>query len=244
MKRSKGSMVASCAVAACLWGGDASAAVVGNAGVWSEYLFRGVEAEHGAAVQGGIDWYADNGLFLGGWASNAAVVGGTEFDAYGGYAWKVNDQLSFDFGAWYYVFPEDKKEEKIDLDGDGSPDNLDFLEVFAYANYRWLKLQVYYADEYANVLDEGLYVNAIVTIPIKETLNVALQVGHTSGDGAEDFFGDSYTDYSVTLNKTIPSGITFSFAFVDTDLKNSFPTFIDAKDEPKVVVSAKMVFDI
>ncbi|HKY90144.1 MAG TPA: TorF family putative porin [Nevskiaceae bacterium] len=244
MKRIKGSVAGACALAATLAAGDASAAVVGNVGAWSEYMFRGVEAEGGVAVQGGIDWYAANGFFLGGWASNAAVVGGTEVDVYGGYAWKVNEHLTFDFGAWYYWLPEDEKEANIDIDGDGDSDDLDFLEVFAYANYRWLKLQAYYADEYANVLDEGLYVNAILTIPLKDTLSVALQVGHTSGDGAEDFFGESYTDYSITLNKTIPNGITFGLALMDTDLDDNGVTFVEAQDEPKVVISAKMVFDI
>lgn len=223
----------------------ANAAVVGNVGAWSEYMFRGVEGENGAAVQGGIDWYADNGIFLGGWASNASVVGGTEVDLYGGYQWKINDALSFDIGGWYYLFPEDE-EAKTDLDGDGDPDDTDFdmVEVFAYANYKWLKLQAYYSDEYTNTDDEGIYLNAICTVPIKETLNVALQVGHTSGDGAKAFFGESYTDYSVTLNKTIPNGITFSLALIDTDLKDNSVTFVDAEDKPKVVVSAKMVFDI
>ena len=42
----------------------------GNVGAFSEYLYRGVEQSNGAAIQGGIDYVHDSGLYIGTWASN------------------------------------------------------------------------------------------------------------------------------------------------------------------------------
>ena len=63
----------------------AGASTTGHVGVFSEYVFRGIVANGGAAVQGGIDHFHDSGLLGGVWATNTTGFGGSEFDVYVGY---------------------------------------------------------------------------------------------------------------------------------------------------------------
>src|SRR5262245_17916402 len=66
--------------------------IAGNAGLFSEYRFRGIDQTFGKpALQGGIDYSHTSGFYLGNWNSNvnqgAGFPGGNlEMDFYGG--WK------------------------------------------------------------------------------------------------------------------------------------------------------------
>ena len=42
----------------------------GNIGVVSQYIFRGFVENENPSVQGGLDWAADNGFYVGYWGSN------------------------------------------------------------------------------------------------------------------------------------------------------------------------------
>ena len=45
-----------------------------NVGGTSQYLWRGMSQGSGAAVQGGLDYSADNGFSIGTWVSNVDLV--------------------------------------------------------------------------------------------------------------------------------------------------------------------------
>lgn len=209
--------------------------MTGNVGVFSDYVFRGIVAEGGAAVQGGIDYYHDSGVFLGTWVSNSNPFGGNEWDLYGGFSHHFGNKLVADVGVLRYTFSEDNEI-------DGAP-NLDTTEFFAGLTMGPAKAQVYYSDDYVGTDDEAWYYTALWTQPIRDTIAVALQVGYTEGDGAEAVYGDDYVDYSLTLNKTIREGLVFSLAVIDTNLKDEDGgAFVNAEDKPKFLVSVKQTF--
>jgi len=228
------------------------AGTTGNAGVVSEYLFRGIEQSGGAALQGGIDWSGASGVYAGTWASNTggpAASGGTELDLYGGWTGKFGD-LSVDAGLIYYYFSED--EEDIAAGAD-----FDYPELYAKAGFKNFALQLYYTTSYLGDATEAaadalgmdtdfIYVNLLGTFPVSETLSVGVQVGNSSGDGAEVAWGDSYTDYSVSLTKTLDSGFAFSFGLYGTTLKvgEGFGTLPGDDDAFKAVVGLKKTFDL
>src|SRR5687767_12579042 len=58
--------------------------LTGNVGATSDYMFRGVDQTGGAAVQGGVDYTFDFGLYTGLWVSNSTSGGGNEADVYAG----------------------------------------------------------------------------------------------------------------------------------------------------------------
>jgi uncharacterized protein (TIGR02001 family) len=83
--------------------------ITGNAGLFSEYRFRGIsQTNKKPAFQGGFDISHISGFYVGNWNSNvdSALYNGAnlEMDFYGGYKLPVGD-FTFDFGALYYYYP-------------------------------------------------------------------------------------------------------------------------------------------
>jgi len=78
----------------------------GNIGVVSQYIFRGGVENDGASVQGGLDWAADNGIYVGYWGSNLGYgddgANGVENDFYVG--WGGGDKFTYDIGLLYYYY--------------------------------------------------------------------------------------------------------------------------------------------
>lgn len=232
-----------CAVGA--FAPTAFGATTGHVGVFSDYVFRGIVADGGVAVQGGVDHMNANGLLAGVWASNADKFGGSEFDVYAGYLHKITDKLMVDVGALYYFLTEDK-EVLTDLDENGQPDrrDLDTLEWFGTVFYGPLKAQVYYSHDYVATRAEGYYYTATYTHTINPTISLAAQAGYTHGNGPEALYGDEYVDYSVMLNKVVREGLVFTLGFIDTTLRNEGGgiVFPNTEDDPKVMVSVKQTF--
>ena len=243
------------------------AGVTGNAGAVSEYLFRGIEQSGGAALQGGIDWSGASGIYAGTWASNTggpAAAGGTELDLYGGFAFKAGP-VGLDFGAIYYYFSED--EEDITAASLGLPAgtaiDFDYPEIYAKLSVSYFAFQVYYTSEYLGDTNETfanastpkkdtdfIYLNVLGNFPLSDTLTLGVQVGNSSGDGAEVAWDaqatDGYTDYSLSLTKTLDNGFAFSFGLYDTTLEigDGFGTMPGDDDGIKAVVGLKKTFDL
>lgn len=81
-----------------------------NINLVSDYRFRGITQTWGKpAVQGGADISHDNGFFAGTWASNVSgneyPGGSLEWDFYGGWNFKLSDDLTIPVGAIYYYYP-------------------------------------------------------------------------------------------------------------------------------------------
>jgi len=81
----------------------------GNAGLFSDYRFRGfTQTDNKPAFQGGIDFAHNSGFYLGNWNSNVSSVlyngASLEMDFYGGYKTTVGD-FGIDVGGIYYYYP-------------------------------------------------------------------------------------------------------------------------------------------
>jgi uncharacterized protein (TIGR02001 family) len=234
--------------AAVLASPAAMAGVTGNVGAVSNYLFRGVEQSltSDPAVQGGIDWSHDSGFYAGTWISNTEFVGyngdlvSYETDLYGGYTLKVGG-VGLDAGLLYYYYRDDS--------------TLNTLEAYLGATLGPVTGKVYYTPEYFGATDAagddvgGLYVTLSAALPLSDTLTFTSQVGMSSGDGPEVFFGNDpdtgapdgeYIDYSLTLTKALDAGMSFSFAVVGTTLDTTF----FPEDKQKLVIGLKKTFDL
>ena len=164
--------------------------VVFNAGVVSDYVFRGLSQTDGrAALQGGVD--ADlGGFYAGAWASNVDFGDGTdaEVDLYGGYRTQAAG-YDLDFGVAGYGYV-------------GAPDGADYnyVEFMAQASRpvgaAVLGAAAYYSFDYSGADKEAAYVelNAAYALADKWTLSAA--VGHqwldVSGDYATWNLGTAY----------------------------------------------------
>ncbi|ABO22301.1 TorF family putative porin [Shewanella loihica] len=210
----------------------ASASVTGNIGATSNYLWRGATQTGDApAVQGGIDFEHDSGLYLGTWASNVDFGDDTsyEIDFYGGYAGSIGEDFGYDISYLYYAYPD-------------SDSSIDFGEVTLALSWKWFSIG------YSKVVNAGSdvasapfdekdlsYINAGVSFPLSETLSISAHYGYSSGDVVNAWFDtDNYADYSLSLDKETDFG-TISFLVSDTDLED---------DDPKVVVGYSYSFDL
>lgn len=84
-----------------------------NAGFISDYTFRGISQNfRSPALQGGFDYTHASGLYAGTWASNISgnqyTNASMEWDVYGGYNGKVNDDLGYSLGLNYALYPNGK----------------------------------------------------------------------------------------------------------------------------------------
>lgn len=83
--------------------------LAGNAGLYSDYRFRGFsQTGYKPAFQGGFDFSTKAGFYLGNWNSNVEqglyTGASLEMDFYGGYKGSIGD-IGYDLGYLYYYYP-------------------------------------------------------------------------------------------------------------------------------------------
>lgn len=234
----KRSVAGAVLIGAAAFSGSALAGATANVGAFSDYMFRGISQSADPAVQGGLDYATDFGLYVGTWASNISFGGGTEQDIYLGYAGKAGD-IGFDVGSIYYWYPE---EDEVSAE-------LSTVEFYAGLSFGPVGVKYYYSDEANFFIGDGDaeaagYLLGTLALPLSETLNFTASIGFYSGDEIERVLvtEDSYMDYSIGLAKTIDGGFTATFQYVMNDIDKD--TSFGFDDEPKFVVGLKKSFDL
>jgi uncharacterized protein (TIGR02001 family) len=142
---------------------QALAGASANIGLTSNYLWRGVSQSDGhPAIQGGLDYAADNGLYVGTWASNEKFgTKGTELDIYGGYKKELKGGLSYDLGAVKYNYPNHNSTEfseayaKLGFKGIGAEADYTFQSNASDPDPVPAKGDMYYALGYTGELKHG-----------------------------------------------------------------------------------------
>lgn len=231
--------------------------LTGNVGVVSDYMFRGIDQSAGlggAAVQGGVDYSFDLGVYTGLWVSNSSLANGNEADVYAGYGMKLGP-VSLDGGAIYYAFTEDTEKTGV-----GYGQNADYAELYVGAGFGPAALKVFYTPQYGRDTVAGslsangsgdtgqnslLYSTVSAVFNLNDTIALTPQLGYTTGDGAKDdpLMGDSYLDYSITATKKLKDDLAVSLAVVGTNLKAPAGA-ANNRDAPKFVIGLKKNFKI
>lgn len=83
---------------------SASAEFSANAGVVSQYFFRGIAQTLTASASAGVD-YENGGFYVGTWAAD--VQDGIEVDFYGGYGFEFDNGLGLSAGVTTYQYTGD-----------------------------------------------------------------------------------------------------------------------------------------
>ncbi len=137
----KKSIVLATAVASVLASGVATADLSANAGIFSNYIWRGVtQTGDEAAGQGGLDWGNDSGLYAGTWVSN--VSGGYEMDVYAGFAGEAGS-FGYDLGVITYQYPV-------------SPE-INFTEVYVSGTMSIVTIGVNYTADAASANEDAAF---------------------------------------------------------------------------------------
>ena len=234
MQKMKNLGAVAAVVSGSLFAGNALAGLSGNVAAVSDYMFRGLSQSGGAAVQGGIDYEADSGVYLGTWASNINFGGGTEQDLYLGYATELSG-VGVDVSALYYWYPEEDS---------GTGQECSTLEVGLGLDIGPVSLGAAYANETHFFLCDGmgepaLYLSAGLSMALTNALTLDVSLGQYSGDEIErsgvNGTDDSYIDYVVGVSSEFEKGYSASFQYIGTDIDD---------DDPKFVIALGKSFDL
>jgi uncharacterized protein (TIGR02001 family) len=187
-----------------------------NVAVYTDYSFRGVsQTGRQMALQGGIDWAHETGIFLGIWGSNTNF-GDTylEQDFYGGYAGSVGD-LSYSVSSTFFFYPNDEIFNYWEFIGKLGYDFGHFSVLAGLIG----------SPDYFGTLGTGFYIPWGVAVPIPYNfkyfdLTVDGNAGYTHTD--EIIFNDlhHYFDWNLGLVVGLPFNIKLDFRYVDTDVKD------------------------
>ncbi|RTR34795.1 TorF family putative porin [Shewanella atlantica] len=222
-------------LAAALISPMVSAEVSGEIGVTSDYRFRGVSQTAGDfAVQGGIDYSADNGFFVGAWASNVddeSYDADVEIDIYAGYwgAFGEDEEFEYDVTLTYYTYP-------------GQDESTKYLEATVGFYFAGFHLAQWYTNDYANADVDLHYTELNYSYEFVENWSIDAHVGYSYGDGADLDWGEDYMDYSIGVSTEL-AGVGLSLAWLDTNLSDD--NMIDSgawKNEGTVLATASYAF--
>jgi len=198
-----------------------------NAGVYSDYTFRGIsQTGNEPALQGGIDWSLDTGINgvgvnLGVWGSNVDFSDGdqasVEIDWYGGLS-KSFGKLDTSIGFLYYTYP-------------GAADrlNYDFVEATLSLGYTVtdsfsVGLGYNYTPENFGDSGTGHYVNGSISykVPVKALdLSLDASAGYVSIDKEAVFGTPDYWDWKIGGTLSITPNIAITAFYTDTDLSTA-----------------------
>lgn len=158
-----------------------------NVALSNDYVWRGVTQTGGdPAVSGGFDLAHDIGLYVGSWASN--VVGGSEFDLYGGVSNEMFDSgVSYDVGAIKYVYPSQGAANFYEVYGGLSAE----VGPFTPSAKVWVDPD-----------NDTEYYDAAVDLSLVDNLGLSAHYGKYDGDAYDWSVGASTTlvslDWTVT----------------------------------------------
>lgn len=209
-----------------------------NVGVVSNYLFRGVtQTEDKAAIQGGIDFEAASGFYLGTWASNVDFDGaGYELDFYLGYATELANGMSVDVGYIYYAYP------------DANPDNIDFGEIYASLGFGVFSAGFAYtvhSDNGGGLFDSGdLYLHAGLDFELPSDMGLGFEVGYYDfkNDGKDEVGDANYWHLSASLSRAFDNLGEISFNVDYANISSSDALGSGNSKDPKVWVGWTLSF--
>jgi uncharacterized protein (TIGR02001 family) len=210
----------------------------GNVSAFSQYVFRGLsQTDQHPALQGGADFAAENGIYLGAWGSNVnwfhdmnpSDTNHVEWDLYAGIKQLLPKEFSYDLGIIHYSFPG---HYPVLSSGTVRPDT---TETYFGLTWRWVSLKYSrtVGDAFGVARSSGsYYTDASVTLPLRAHLTTELHVGYQVVTGVNEISASvgtnngsiySYADCSLNLSYVFQKRWTVSVAsgLFPASVKNS-----------------------
>jgi len=200
-----------------------------NAGVVSEYRYRGIsQSRFLPAVQGGVDYADKSGFYVGAWATTIQWIkdngtggngasGPVELDLYGGYKFNLGD-VAMDVGYLRYEYVNNT------LSKNTSYKNANTDEVYAAGTFGPFTLKYSYAlsSLFGQIGTGGKSTKGSDYIDLSATFDLGngfTLVPHVGKQTVKNLAIATYTDYALTLNKDLGNGWSASAAAIDTNAK-------------------------
>ena len=196
-----------------------------NIGLWSQYIFRGLsQSDYKPALQGGVDYSHDSGLYAGVWASNINGLrdfgissGRVEIDIYGGWKKTFAEDYTLDVGFLRYQYPGSVKEGFV---------NPNTNEVYVAGGYKFVTLKYSHALSNAFGTAESkhtYYLDLTAAIPITDTWTLTLHGGRQNYRGPSADLA-SYHDFKAEIAKDLGNGLLVGGGVTLVDANKEFYT--------------------
>jgi len=212
-----------------------------NAGVVTDYRYRGIsQTRLKPAVQAGVDYSHASGFYLGAWGSTIKWIDDwnadskVEIDVYGGYKGEITKGLGFDVGVLTYIYPSN--------DFDPSANTTELYGALTYGPAT-LKYSHAVTDTFANVDSKNsFYVDLSAGFDVGSGVTVTPHIGYQKIKGplTKDA---TYTDWSITVSKDF-NGLVPSLAIVGTDADKVFYTPGPAANSTKFLGKTALVLGL
>lgn len=258
MNALKSSLVAGAVLAVAIPSAKALAnELTASVGFTTDYTFRGISQNfRNPALQGGFDYAHESGLFAGTWASNVSgnqyTNASLEWDVYGGYNGRVNEDLGYSIALTSVFYPGGKTAA-------AAPNKKwDTTELSAGVTFKGLNVKYSYAltDWYgiASAANGGfeptMWATGATTadaaganLNSKGSGYLEVNYGHTFGEDVtlslhagrqtiRNFRLLSYTDYKVGVSKPF-GGIAFALNYTATNATDNTLYHVAANGEDK-----------
>ena len=190
-----------------------------NIGATTDYRYRGIsQTGKKPALNGGIDYAHSSGFYLGTWASTITWLkdttanpnttkGPIEIDLYGGYKGALAEGVGYDLGGLYYWYAGNNLKKTPGLVSPNTFELYGALTVgIVTAKYSHATTNLFGT---ANSKNSG-YLDLSANFDLGTGWSIVPHVGAQKIKN-----GNSYTDYSLTVNNDI-DGLVLSLAAVGT----------------------------
>lgn len=227
--------------------------ITGNAGLFSDYRFRGYsQTDYQPALQGGFDFAHKSGFYLGNWNSNvnANLYSGAslEMDFYAGYK-ATFGEFTLDVGTLYYYYPGTGRTG-------GVYTGVDAKNWEAYIGGSWgpLSAKYFYCfSDFFGLKAPGVDTKGSQYLDLTGTFDLGSGfgvVGHVGWQGIANgkdvgLIEDSVYDYKIGVTYDIAgSGWIAGAAVIGTSEKNLFlrSDLSEGAGKTSVVVSVTKTF--
>lgn len=210
---------------------SASAAEIsGNVSLLSDYVYRGIsQTSENPAIQGGFDVAAENGLYVGVWASNVDFDGSIEIDIYAGYGGAISEEVGFDVGVLRYEYPDDAQ--------DGAPES-SFNEIYASLGFKGFTLGLAYSSDFFYESGKATYLYLDYELGLPNDFALSFHYGDQSIDDNAQFGTPNYAEYSIGVSRSF-SDIDFALTWHGTDLSGD-----DCFGGPDDICDSRVVFGL
>jgi uncharacterized protein (TIGR02001 family) len=189
-----------------------------NAGIVSNYLFRGIsQSGNSGAMQGGMDIKHSSGAYVGTWMSSLGGWANVEQDLYAGYGYNVTPDTALDLHVIKYTYPGASTDDYIETHLGVTESNMLAKGDSATVG----------ADYSGDVLGDGTTWNysAAYSYPLPMDVSLSGTVGYydfKKTDAGTKYWGskEAYTYWNLGVSKKMV-GITWSLSYNDTNLSGS-----------------------
>jgi uncharacterized protein (TIGR02001 family) len=216
--------------------------VSGNAGLYSDYRFRGISLnDKKITPQGTVTLTTKQGFYVGAFGSpTISAAGGTEIDMFGGYGGTAGP-VTYDVGAVGYIYPKAGSASYYEVYGSVSGS---LGPISPKLGFYWAPSQnaLELGNVEASTRKTNFYVYGGVTAAIPDTpFSLNAQIGVESG--AFDYRPEgSKIDWQIGASATF-YGLTLSANYIDSNVTKDTVLTFQEKDAAKGTVVVALVYN-